>query len=162
MSGDLVTIYLPLLFLCLYLIALGIRKILFLRDAARMRSETKSGGRAVAKTGELEPGSVKKFWLICHKNRVDGFLLNYEGRFHAYVNRCRHMTTPLDFVRNQFFTEDGRHVMCMTHGAVYEPESGLCIDGPCKGLSLYRLPVVIEAGEVLVGCPAGDLSFLDD
>ena len=162
MSGTVVTVYLPLFFLCLYLIGLGIRKIMFMRDAARLRSEMKPGGRAVVKIGELEPGTVKKFWLICDKYRIDGVLLNCEGRFHAYVNRCRHMTTPLDFVRNQFFTEDRRHVMCMTHGAVYEPESGLCIDGPCKGLSLYRLPVVVEAGEVLVGCPAGDLSFLDD
>jgi nitrite reductase/ring-hydroxylating ferredoxin subunit len=162
MSGAVITLYIPLFVLCLYLIGLAIRKILFLRDAAQMRSETKSGGRAIAKIGELQPGSVKKFWLICHQYRIDGFLLNYEGRFHAYINRCRHMTTPLDFVRNQFLTEDGRRVMCMTHGALYEPESGLCIDGPCKGLSLYRLPVVVEAGEVLVGCPAGDLSFLDD
>lgn len=162
MSGVVVTIYVPLLFLSLYLIGLGIRKVMFMRDAARLRSEMKPGGRTVAKIGELEPGSVKKFWLICDKYRVDGVLLNYEGRFHAYVNRCRHMTTPLDFVRNQFFTEDGRHVVCMTHGAVYEPESGLCVDGPCKGLSLYRLPVLVEEGEVRVGCPGDDLSFLDD
>jgi len=162
MSGTVITIYLPVLFLFLYLIGLGIRKVMFMRDAARLRNEMKPGGRPVAKIGELEPGSVKKFWLICDKYRIDGVLVNYEGRFHAYVNRCRHMTTPLDFVRNQFFTEDGRHVMCMTHGAVYEPESGLCVDGPCKGLSLHRLPVLVAEGEVRVGCPNEDLSFLDD
>ncbi len=37
---------------------------------------------------------------------------------------------------------------------------GLCIDGPCKGESLYRLPVRVDRGEVLVGCPAGDLKPL--
>jgi nitrite reductase/ring-hydroxylating ferredoxin subunit len=72
------------------------------------------------------------------------------------------MTTPLDFVRYQFFTEDGRHLICLTHGAVYEPDSGLCVDGPCKGSSLYRLPVLVDQGEVVVGCPSGDLSFLAD
>jgi nitrite reductase/ring-hydroxylating ferredoxin subunit len=70
------------------------------------------------------------------------------------------MTTPLDFVRYQFLTEDGRHLVCMTHGALYEPETGLCVDGPCKGLSLYQLPVHVDGGEVLVACPSGDLSFL--
>jgi nitrite reductase/ring-hydroxylating ferredoxin subunit len=110
----------------------------------------------------MEPGTVRKFWLICQKYRVDGFLVNYEGRFHAYVNRCRHMTTPLDFVRNQFFSEDGRYLQCLTHGAVYDPESGLCVEGPCKGLELHRLPVIIERGEVFVSCPAGNLSFLED
>jgi nitrite reductase/ring-hydroxylating ferredoxin subunit len=72
------------------------------------------------------------------------------------------MTTPLDFVRYQFFTEDGRHLICLTHGAVYEPDSGLCVDGPCKGSSLYRLPVLVDQGEVVVRCPSGDLSFLAD
>src|SRR4029078_6221449 len=35
-------------------------------------------------------------------------------------------------------------------------------DGPCKGESLYRLPVRVDGGEVLVGCPEGDLRQLAD
>lgn len=156
------TIYLSLAFLSLYLMALIIHRLFFLRDRARMQQESRLGSRVIARVDEMQPGSVKKFWLICQKYRLDGFLINYGGKFHAYLNRCRHMTTPLDFVRYQFFTEDGRYLVCMTHGALYEPDSGLCIEGPCKGLSLYPLPVVIEKGEVLVGCPSGDLSFLAD
>ena len=72
------------------------------------------------------------------------------------------MTTPLDFIRDQFLSEDRRHLMCYTHGALYEFATGLCIAGPCKGESLYRLPVRIDSGEVLVGCPEGDLSYLKD
>lgn len=154
------TLYLSLVFLCLYLVGLLIRRYLFFRDRARMRRESRLGGRVVARVEEMGPGTVKKFSLICQKYRVDGFLINYRGRFHAYVNRCRHMTTPLDFVRYQFFTEDGRYLVCLTHGALYEPDSGLCVDGPCQGLSLYRLPVLVDQGEVVVGCPAGDLAFL--
>jgi nitrite reductase/ring-hydroxylating ferredoxin subunit len=116
----------------------------------------------VAKIGELEPGSVKKFWLICQKYRIDAFLVNDQGQFHAYVNRCRHMPTPLDFIRDQFLSEDGRHLMCYTHGALYEFATGVCIDGPCKGEALYRLPVRVESGEILVGCPQGDLKALAD
>ncbi len=156
------TIYLSLLFLCLYLLGLIIRRYLFYRDKARMERESRMGGRVIARVEEMQPGSVKKFWLICQTYRVDGFLINYQGKFHAYINRCRHMTTPLDFVRYQFFTEDGRHLICLTHGAIYEPGSGLCVDGPCKGLSLFQLPVLVNQGEVVVGCPSGDLSFLAD
>ena len=156
------TIYLSLLFLSLYIVGLAVRKILFLRDQARMKQESRTEGRVIARVDEMRPGSVKKFWLVCQKYRVDGFLINYQGKFHAYVNRCRHMTTPLDFVRYQFFTEDGQRLICMTHGALYEPDSGLCIEGPCRGLSLYRLPVLVDQGEVVVGCPSGDLSFLGD
>ena len=154
------TIYLSIVFLGFYIVGLVIRRIFFMRDRARMEGESRLGGRVIARVEEMQPGSVKKFRLICQRYRVDGFLVNYRGRFHAYLNRCRHMMTPLDFVRTQFFTEDGRHLVCMTHGALYEPDSGFCVEGPCKGLSLYPLPVVIDKGEVLVDCPSGDLSFL--
>jgi nitrite reductase/ring-hydroxylating ferredoxin subunit len=158
----LLTLYLSLLFFALYLIALAVRRYVFLRDRRRMERESKSAGRVIARVDEMRPGSVKKFWLICRQYRIDGFLVNYRGDFRAYVNRCRHMTTPLDFVRYQFLTEDGRHLICMTHGALYDPASGLCVEGPCKGLSLYSLPVLVEGEEVLVGCPPGELSFLAD
>ena len=154
------TIYLSLFFLSLYLLGLLIRRVYFLRDQARMLQESRPGGRVIARVEEVGPGSVKKFCLICQKYRLDAFLINYQGTFHAYVNRCRHMTTPLDFVRYQFFTEDGSRLVCLTHGALYEPASGLCVEGPCKGLSLYRLPVLVDRGQVLVDCPLGDLSFL--
>jgi nitrite reductase/ring-hydroxylating ferredoxin subunit len=157
-----VTIYLSLLFLFLYLVALALHRWKFARDRRLMESESRLGGRAVAKIDELEPGRVKKFWLICQKYRIDGFLVNDQGQFHAYVNRCRHMATPLDFIRDQFLSEDGRHLMCYTHGALYEFATGVCIAGPCKGEALYRLPVRVEAGAVLVGCPQGDLKALVD
>jgi nitrite reductase/ring-hydroxylating ferredoxin subunit len=156
------TIYLSILFLAVYLVGLGVRRYIFLRDQSRMLEESKAHGRVIARVEEMQPGSVKKFWLICRKYRIDGFLVNYRGDFRAYVNRCRHMTTPLDFVRYQFLTEDGRHLICMTHGALYDPMSGVCVEGPCKGLSLYPLPVLVEGGEILVGCPSGDLSELTD
>jgi nitrite reductase/ring-hydroxylating ferredoxin subunit len=158
----LATIYLSILFLSLFFIGLAIRWHRFFRERRRMKRESRAGGRIVARVEEMKPGSIKKFWLICQKYRIDAFLINYEGRFHAYVNRCRHMTTPLDFVRYQFFTDDGRHLICMTHGALYDPENGLCVDGPCKGQSLYSLPVRVDGDEVLVGCPAGDLSEVAD
>ena len=58
------------------------------------------------------------------------------------------------------FSEDRRYLMCYTHGALYEAATGFCIAGPCKGESLYRLPVQVDRGDILVGCPEGDLSFL--
>lgn len=156
------TLYLSLIFLCVYLLALGVRKFFFRRDRTLMERDSRLGGRMVARVDDMKPGSVRKFWLICEKYRVNAFLINDQGKFHAYVNRCRHMSTPLDFVRYQFFAPDGRHLICLTHGALYDPATGLCVDGPCKGLSLYRLPVVVNNGEVLVACPSGDLSFLAD
>jgi nitrite reductase/ring-hydroxylating ferredoxin subunit len=111
----------------------------------------------VARVDELQPGAVKKFWLICQQYRLDAILVNDRGHYHAYVNRCRHMPTPLDFVRDEFLSDDRRFLQCYTHGALYDFATGECIAGPCKGESLYRLPVQVDQGDVLVSCPAGDL-----
>jgi nitrite reductase/ring-hydroxylating ferredoxin subunit len=153
------TIYISIFFLAVYIIGLVIKRMIFLRDKRRMDGESRLGGRVIAKVDELTPGSVKKFWLICQKYRIDAFLINDHGDFFAYVNRCRHMTTPLDFIRDEFLSEDRRYLMCYTHGALYEPTTGLCIAGPCKGESLFRLPLTIDQGQVLVSCPTGDISL---
>jgi nitrite reductase/ring-hydroxylating ferredoxin subunit len=156
------TIYLSLLFFGLYLAGLAVQRWIMIRDKGRMQRHRRSGGWAVASTEELGPGSVKKFQLICQRYRIEAFLVNHQGQFHAYVNRCRHMATPLDFIRDQFLSEDGRYLMCYTHGALYEFGTGVCIDGPCKGAELYRLPVRVEGREVLVACPEGNLKELAD
>ena len=157
-----ITVYLSLLFLVLYLAGLAIQRFRFQRDKKRMQDESRDGARMVARVEEMDEGSVRKFWIICQKYRVDAFLVNEDGNFHAYVNRCRHMPTPLDFIRDQFLSEDGKYLMCYTHGALYEFATGLCVSGPCKGEALYRLPVRIDRGEILVGCPQGDLSYLKE
>jgi naringenin degradation protein FdeD len=157
-----ITIYLSLFFLIAYIVGLAIQRVRFLRDKRRMEQESRTGGRIIARTTEVRPGDVKKFWIVCRQYRLDGLLVNDNGRFHAYVNRCRHMPTPLDFIRDQFVSEDGRYLMCYTHGALYERGTGLCVSGPCQGESLYRLPVSVDQDEILVSCPQGNISHLAD
>ncbi len=103
----------------------------------------------------LTPGRSAKLSLRCGGKAVEGFVVNHEGRFYAYVNRCAHVGTPLDLWPNEFFTDDGRHLICATHGAVYLPETGLCVAGPCPGASLTSLPVAVEGTEVVISCPEG-------
>ena len=110
--------------------------------------------RVVAQVGELAPGQTKKFLIDCGGEEVEAFLLNYAGELHAYVNRCRHVPMGLDWVENQFFTEDGRFVQCATHGAYYRPETGECIAGPPCGRSLFRVALRIENDAVIAECPA--------
>ncbi len=42
----------------------------------------------------------------------------------------------MDWVENQFLSEDGAHILCATHGALYEPDSGECVAGPPLGKCL--------------------------
>jgi nitrite reductase/ring-hydroxylating ferredoxin subunit len=109
----------------------------------------------IAAAGEVSPGQTKKFVLIRDGREIEGFLLNYAGRHHAFVNRCRHVPMGLDWVENQFFTEDGRFVQCATHGAYYEPDTGECIAGPPCGRALHRIAVRVEGDAIVAEWPEG-------
>ena len=85
---------------------------------------------------------------------VDGFIVNVNGSYHAYVNRCPHAGTSLDLWPNEFLTEDGRHLICSTHGAIFEQHTGLCVVGPCPGARLEVLPVEKNGSSLVVRCPS--------
>ena len=74
------------------------------------------------------------------------------GTYHAYLNSCPHVGTPLDLWENEFLSEDGRVLICATHGAVFDPPTGRCIAGPCAGDALTALPLRLEGGSVIVAC----------
>ncbi len=78
----------------------------------------------------------------------DGFVILFEGRVFGYENRCRHIPITIDYGDNRFFTGDGKSLVCQTHGAMYDPVTGLCFQGPCKGSSLFPLKVEVEDGNV--------------
>ena len=103
---------------------------------------------------DVPPGGSAKFRLHRGTRAVEGFVVHHDGDFHAYVNRCPHVGTPLDLWPNEFFTEDGRWLVCSTHGAIFTPSTGVCVAGPCAGDRLHPLPVRRD-GDVLVVGGAG-------
>jgi nitrite reductase/ring-hydroxylating ferredoxin subunit len=99
----------------------------------------------------LLPGQSAVFQLATDAGTlVRGFVVNHRGAYHAYVNRCPHAGTPLDWWPNEFFTEDGEHLICATHGAVFAPATGVCVEGPCPGARLAPLHVAREGADVVV------------
>jgi nitrite reductase/ring-hydroxylating ferredoxin subunit len=113
--------------------------------------------KLVGHVGELAHGASKKFIIRSGDRELEALLVNYEGNFFAYRNRCPHVGITLDWVDNQFFSVDGRYLMCANHGAVFEPKSGECIWGPCAGLSLQSVPLEVEGEKIFTKCSdAGD------
>lgn len=110
-------------------------------------------GLVIGQTHEIAHGSSRKFQLSCGGKDIDGFVVNFKGKLYAYVNRCCHIPMPLDWHDNEFFTRDKRYLLCPTHGASYEPNTGLCIDGPCPGEYLEPIPVTVKQGQIIVYCP---------
>jgi nitrite reductase/ring-hydroxylating ferredoxin subunit len=118
------------------------------------KTKKSSRKKLIGRVGDLAHGKSKKFALRCEGNRVEALLINFDGEYFAYVNRCRHVGISLDWVDNQFFTEDRRYLMCANHGATYEPKTGECIWGPCVGASLQGVPLEIAGKNIFARCPA--------
>jgi nitrite reductase/ring-hydroxylating ferredoxin subunit len=116
----------------------------------------------VARTNDIRPGESLKFLLPIRGIDEECFVINFGGEFHAYVNRCRHVPMPMDWVDNQFFAEEGRYLMCQTHNAYYEPGTGECIAGPSSacGKLLYRVDLEISDGVIYARAPVAE--FADD
>jgi nitrite reductase/ring-hydroxylating ferredoxin subunit len=85
-----------------------------------------------------------------------GFAVRHCGAVRAFVNRCPHAGTELDWNPGEFFDETQLYLTCATHGALFEPGNGYCVAGPCRGASLEPLAVVERDGQVilLVDAPA--------
>jgi nitrite reductase/ring-hydroxylating ferredoxin subunit len=107
----------------------------------------------VARVGELQPGQTKKFHLQCHGREEECFVVNHRGVLYAYVNRCCHVPMTMDWVENQFLTEDKQYIQCATHGACYLPVTGECVAGPPFGKFLTSVPLRISGGDVVAACP---------
>src|SRR5215470_20305591 len=107
--------------------------------------------RLIAASAEvIEGGTGARFELGTYPHAPSGFAIRYRGVAYGFVNRCPHMGTELDWQPGEFFDMSGLYLVCSTHGALFEPRTGRCIAGPCKGDSLERLVIRERAGQVFL------------
>lgn len=76
------------------------------------------------------------------------FALRFDGRVFAYLNRCLHVPTEMDWQPGEFLDLDRRFIVCSMHGATYDPTSGHCVGGPCRRGRLLALHVEECDGQV--------------
>ena len=81
----------------------------------------------------VEGGRAVPFDVVLGGQTCRAFAIRFEGQVHAYLNRCSHVAMELDFQPDRFFDDSGRWLLCATHGAVYQPDTGECAGGPCRG-----------------------------
>ena len=96
-----------------------------------------------------DPGS-RGFEIAEGEGRRTMFVVRQGGAVYAYHNDCPHLGTELNVRADEFLDDDGRHVRCALHGALFDVASGLCVAGPCQGQSLKRLDVHVERGQVIL------------
>ena len=88
-------------------------------------------------------------WDVLAQGRpVRAFALRFDGTVRAYLNRCVHVPTEMDWQPGEFLGLDKRWILCSTHGASYEPADGRCVAGPCGRGRLTPVVVAEQDGQV--------------
>lgn len=95
----------------------------------------------------VDGGTAVPFDLLHAGQSCRAFAIRFKGQVHAYLNRCSHVAMEMDWQPNRFFDDSGQWLLCSTHGAAYEPASGACQGGPCRG-GLVKVPLVERDGVV--------------
>ena len=105
--------------------------------------------RVIAASAALgERGAGVRFTVQREGREVPAFAVRVDGVVHAYLNACAHEGVELDWEPGEFFDEAAGDLVCASHGATYDPPSGRCTGGPCRGRALVRVVVVERDGTV--------------
>lgn len=89
----------------------------------------------------------------CPLASLNLFIVRKDGQVYGYQNECPHLGVELEWQQDQFLTSEASHIICSTHGALFEIDNGACIYGPCAGQSLTPVPVIEEQGQIFYLAP---------
>jgi len=90
----------------------------------------------------IDDDGVERHWPI--------IVVRWGKQVFGYLNKCPHDGVNLDWERNQFLDPNGIRLMCGKHGALFELGSGVCIEGPCKGLGLTPVALAVIDNDICV------------
>lgn len=109
---------------------------------------------AVGRLDELDDPGCREFEIGDGDWPFRGFVVRRGDKVFAYQNFCAHVGHPLNWSPNKFLSKDKTAIVCASHGATYEIETGRCFAGPGAGGSLRRVDVAIRDGSIYVTGPA--------
>lgn len=111
---------------------------------------------AICEATSIEKGDARAFSL----SRVDEasagrpfpivVVRTHANDYFGYVNVCPHGRTWLNIGDGEFFSRDRAFLRCGRHGALFEIDTGMCIEGHCKDNSLEPIALAVIDGDVCV------------
>ena len=96
----------------------------------------------------VERGNAHVFDVIHFREPARAFALRFDGHVVAYLNRCVHVPTEMDWQHGEFLDSAKEYILCATHGAAYQPQTGHCVGGPCGRGRLTALETFERDGQV--------------
>ena len=102
----------------------------------------------ILKFEELADLSAKGLVAVVNGKQRNIFVIRKKEQVFAFLNWCPHNQVLIDQIPNKFLNADKSYIQCSKHGALFDIEGGLCIEGPCEGEYLKSLDTVIENGMI--------------
>ena len=107
----------------------------------------------VGEMAELGDPGCREFSIGDGEWPFKGFVVRQGDEIFAYQNFCMHVGHALNWMPDGFLTKDRSAIICASHGAMYEIDTGLCFAGPCIGKSLRIVDVEVRDGTIYVCGP---------
>ena len=109
---------------------------------------------AVGQIAEIDDPGCREFQIGDGDWPFRGFIVRQGECVYAYQNFCAHVGHPLNWSPNRFLTKDNKAIICASHGALYEIDTGRCFAGPCAGKALRTVAIDVRDGVVYVTGPS--------
>jgi len=108
---------------------------------------------AVGPLDELDDPGCREFSIGEGDWPFRGFIVRQGDAVYAYQNFCAHVGHPLNWSPNAFLTKDKSAIICASHGATYQIDTGHCFAGPGAGGALRKVDAVVRDGIIYVTGP---------
>lgn len=104
---------------------------------------------ALAHLDDLPDGGARGFDVPGLRCKV--ILVRKGGRVFGWRDLCPHYAggTAMAWKRDAYLNGARDHIACHAHGALFDIETGACVQGPCLGKRLTRVPLNIGADGVV-------------
>jgi nitrite reductase/ring-hydroxylating ferredoxin subunit len=107
--------------------------------------------RVLCRVAELAEGEARGFGPF-NGGREKAFVVRKGERVYAYWDACPHYgDTPMAFRTNAYLNAARDRIVCASHGAEFEIETGRCVLGAALGKSLRPAPIeATPSGEIII------------
>ena len=107
-----------------------------------------SPGPYLCRSDEIDEGEARAF--APPDSRAKLFIVRRRGALFAYWDACPHYgDTPMAWRTHAYLNGSCDRIVCASHGAEFEIETGRCVLGAALGKSLSPVTIEVnEAGEV--------------
>lgn len=98
--------------------------------------------------GQYREFRVKPSSTSTSDGPVDLIVTRHQGLPRAWFNVCPHQGRSLNISPDRFLTDEHNQLVCCVHGAVFEPDQGRCVSGPCLNAHLKAVAITEMDGKI--------------